>query len=145
MGGLIPALAFLLQGHEFHRLLVMVAFPLTTLHIGMLLALEFPDYASDLKLGRRPILIRVGWQRGMIIHNVLVLGSFVILGMAFIFGLPLRVGWPVFFVLPIGLFQIWMMNRIADGAKPNWNLLMLVAVSTFGLTTYLLTFAFWTH
>ena len=145
VGGMIPALAFLLQGHDFHRILVMVAFPLTTLHIGMLFALEFPDYASDLKQGKRPILVRVGWQRGMLIHNVLVLGSFVILGMAFVFGLPLRVGWPVFLVLPIGLFQVWMMNRIADGAKPNWNLLMLVAVSTFGLTAYILTFAFWTH
>jgi 1,4-dihydroxy-2-naphthoate octaprenyltransferase len=143
--GLIPASAFLLQGHVFHRLLIMVAFPLTTLHIGMLLALEFPDYASDLLQDKRSILVRVGWQRGMIMHNVLVLGSFVILGMAFVFGLPLRVGWPVFFVLPIGLFQVWIMNRIADGAKPNWNLLMLVATSTFGLAAYLLTFAFWTH
>jgi len=143
--GMVPALAFLLQGHDFHRLLVMVAFPLTTLHIGMLLALEFPDYASDIKQGKRPAIVRIGWQRGMIIHNILILVSFVILGMAFIFGLPLSVGWPVFFVLPIGLFQIWMMNRIADGAKPNWNLLVLVSISTFGLTTYLLTFAFWTH
>lgn len=143
--GLIPALAFLLQGHDIHRLLVMVAFPLTTLHIGMLLALEFPDYASDIKQGKRPVIVRIGWQRGMIVHNFLVLGSFVILGIAFVFGLPLSVGWPVIFVLPIGLFQIWMMNRIADGAKPNWNLLVLVAISTFGLTTYLLTFAFWTH
>jgi 1,4-dihydroxy-2-naphthoate octaprenyltransferase len=143
--GMFPALAFLLQGHDFHRLLIMVAFPLTTLHIAMLLALEFPDYASDLKQGKRPAIVRIGWQRGMIIHNILILVSFVILGAAFVFGLPLSVGWPVIFVLPIGLFQIWMMNRIADGAKPNWNLLVLVSISTFGLTTYLLTFAFWTH
>jgi 1,4-dihydroxy-2-naphthoate octaprenyltransferase len=145
IAGLVPALAYLLQGHDFHRLLLMVAFPLTTLHISMLLALEFPDYASDIKLGNRPILVRVGWQRGMLMHNLLVLGGFVILGMSFVFGLPLRVGWPVLFVLPIGLFQVWMMNRIADGAKPNWNLLVLIAISTFGLTAYLLTFAFWTH
>ncbi len=143
--GMIPALAFLLQGHDFHTLLVMVAFPLTTLHISMLLALEFPDYASDIKQGKRPAIVRIGWQRGMLIHNILILISFVILGMAFVFGLPLSVGWSVIFVLPIGLFQIWMMNRIADGAKPNWNLLILVSISTFGLTTYLLTFAFWTH
>jgi len=143
--GMVPALAFVLQGHDFHRLLVMVAFPLTTLHMGLLLALEFPDYASDIKQGKRPAIVRIGWQRGMLIHNILILVSFVFLGMAFVFGLPLSVGWPVIFVLPIGLFQIWMMNRIADGAKPNWNLLVLVAISTFGLTTYLLTFAFWTH
>jgi 1,4-dihydroxy-2-naphthoate octaprenyltransferase len=143
--GLIPAWAFLLQGHDFHRLLIMVAFPLTTLHLSMLLALEFPDYAIDIKQEKRPIIVRIGWQKGMLLHNMLILGSFAILGGAFIFGLPVRIGWPVIFVFPIGILQIWMMNRIADGAKPNWNLLVLIALTTFSLTTYLLTFAFWTH
>jgi 1,4-dihydroxy-2-naphthoate octaprenyltransferase len=123
----------------------MVAFPLTTLYIGMLLALELPDYASDMAQGKRPILVRIGWQRGMILHNLLILISFVILGMAFIFGLPLNVAWPVILVLPFGLFQIWQMNRIADGVKPNWNLLLLSAISTFSLAAYILTYAFWTH
>lgn len=145
MVGLIPALAYQLQGHDFHRLLLMSVFPLTTLYLGMLLAFEFPDYAADIKQGKKPIIVRIGWQRGMLLHNLLILGSFFILGLAFIFGLPLSIGWPVIFVLPVGIFQIWMMIRIADGAKPNWNLLVLVALSTFGLTTYLMTFAFWTH
>jgi 1,4-dihydroxy-2-naphthoate octaprenyltransferase len=144
-GGFVPALAFLLQGHDFHRILLMIAFPLTTLYIAMLLALEFPDYASDLVQAKRPILVRIGWQRGMIIHNVFILGSFVILGLAFVFGMPLEVAWPVFLAFPVGLVQIWIMNRIADGAKPNWNLLILVSISTFLLTAYLLTFAFWIH
>lgn len=143
--GFIPAMAFLLQGHSFHQILIMVSFPLTLLHISMLLALEFPDYASDLKHGNWPLLVRVGWQRGMLIHNILILASFAVLGIAFIFGLPFYVGWPVLLVFPVGLFQIWMMNRIADGAKPNWNLLLLVSISTYGLTAYILTFSFWTH
>lgn len=143
--GFIPAMAFLTQGHDFHRLLIMVSFPLTLLHISMLLALEFPDYASDIKQGKRPILVRIGWQRGMLIHNILILGGFAILGMAFALGLPLGVAWPVVFVVPVGLFQIWMMNRIGDGARPNWNLMLLISVSTFGLTAYILAFAFWTH
>jgi 1,4-dihydroxy-2-naphthoate octaprenyltransferase len=142
---LIPAMAFLLQRHDFHRLLFMAAFPLTLLHLSMLLALEFPDYASDLKGSSRPILVRIGWQRGMQFHNLLILGGFVLLGVAFAIGLPIRVVWPVVFVLPIGLYQIWIMNRLAEGARPNWNLLMLVAVTTFVLTAYILAFAFWTH
>jgi 1,4-dihydroxy-2-naphthoate octaprenyltransferase len=143
--GLIPALAFLMQGHDFHRLLIMVAFPLTLLHISMMLAYELPDYASDLQQGKKPILIRIGWQRGMQIHNLLILAGFAILGIAFALGLPLIIGWPVVFVLPIGSYQIWMMNRIADGARPNWNILLLIATATFGLTAYILAFAFWTH
>ncbi len=143
--GLIPALAFVLQGHDYHRILLMVAFPLMTLYIGMLLALELPDYASDIAQDKRPMLVRIGWQRGMMLHNLLILITFVIIGMAFIFGLPLYVAWPVILVLPFGIFQIWQMIRIADGVKPNWNLLVLSAISTFGLAAYILTYAFWTH
>jgi 1,4-dihydroxy-2-naphthoate octaprenyltransferase len=143
--GLIPAMAFLLQGHDFHRLLIMVSFPLTLLYLSMLVALEFPDYGSDLQYGKKPLLVRIGWQRGMLVHNLLILGGFLILGIAFALGFPLAVAWPVVFVLPIGLLQIFIMSRIADGAKPNWNLLLLVALSTFGLTAYILVFAFWTH
>lgn len=142
---LVPALAFLIQRPDFHQLLVMVVFPLTTLHIGMLLALELPDYASDISQGKRPLLIRLGWQRGMMLHNMLIILGFIILGMAFIFGLPLNVAWPVILVFPFAVFQIWQMNRIADGIKPNWNLLVLSAISTFGLAAYILTYAFWTH
>jgi 1,4-dihydroxy-2-naphthoate octaprenyltransferase len=142
---LIPALAFVFQGHDFHRLLIMVVFPLTTLHIAMLFALELPDYASDIAQGKQPILIRIGWQRGMTLHNLLILISFVIFGIAFVFGLPLSVAWPVILVLPFGLFEIWLMIRIAEGIKPNWNLLVLSALSTFTLAAYILTYAFWTH
>jgi 1,4-dihydroxy-2-naphthoate octaprenyltransferase len=145
ISGFIPAMAFVLQVHEMHRILIMVSFPLAILYLGMLLALEVPAYASDINHGRRPVMVRIGWQKGMMLHNILVLSSFAIFGVAFVFGLPLSVGWPVLIVLPVGIFQIWMMNRIADGAKPNWNLLILIAFSSFCLTTYLLTFSFWTY
>jgi 1,4-dihydroxy-2-naphthoate octaprenyltransferase len=143
--GLIPAIAFLMQGHDIHRLLAMVVFPLTTLYLSMLLALEFPDYASDIKQVKRSMLIRIGWQRGMLLHNGLILISFVMVAISFVLGLPLNVAWPIVLVIPVGLYQVWMMVRIADGAKPNWNLLILVSLSTFGLAAYILTFAFWTH
>ena len=143
--GMIPALAYLLQGHEIHRLLIMVSLPLAILFLGMLIALEFPSYASDIKLGNKPVLIRIGWQKGMLLHNILIFCSFLTFGIALILGMPLSIGWPVIFILPIGLLQIWMMNRIASGTKPNWNLLILIALSTFCLTVYLLTFSFWIH
>ena len=145
MAGMIPALAYLLQGHEMHRLLIMVSFPLVILYLSTIIALEFPSYASDIKHGNKTIPVRIGWQKGMLLHNLLILSSFFIFGIALVLGLPLSIGWPVIFVLPVGLFQIWMMNRIAAGAKPNWNLLALIALSSFCLTAYLLTFSFWIH
>jgi 1,4-dihydroxy-2-naphthoate polyprenyltransferase len=145
LANLVPALAFLLQAGELHRLLAMATFPLTALLLAMMLALELPTYAADLKYGRRNLMMRIGWQRGMLFHNYLVLGGFFLLGLALVFGLPVQIALPAFFTLPVAIFQVWMINRIADGAKPNWNLLMLTAMATFGLTAYLLAYSFWTH
>ena len=145
VANLVPTFAFLLQRGDLHRLLAMTTFPLTALHLAMMLAFEFPDYASDLKHDKRTLLVRIGWQRGMTLHNMLILTAFLLLGLAAAFGLPLAIALPPFLVLPLGLFQIWYMTRIAAGAKPHWKLLTLTAVSLFGLTAYLLAFAFWTR
>jgi 1,4-dihydroxy-2-naphthoate octaprenyltransferase len=142
--GLIPALAFTLQSGEIHRLVAMSTFPLILLYLAMLIAFGFPAYASDLKRERRTLLTRLGWQRAMAFHNLLILTAYVLLALAMFFNFPPSVGLPAFLSLPLGLFQIWYMTRIAAGAKPNWGLLGWMAIAVFGVTTYLLAFSFWT-
>lgn len=145
MANLIPALAFLLQAEEIHRLVAVSTFPLTTLHLAMLLAFQLPEYLQDIKRRRETVLVRLGWQRGMILHNLLVLSAFVLIGAAMLVILPPPVGMPAFFVFPLGLFQVWYMTRINAGARPIWRLLIFNAIFTFGLTAYLLAFGFWTR
>ena len=145
VANLVPALAFLLQYSELHRLLAMATFPLTALHLAMMLVFELPDYAVDIKYEKQTLLVRMGWERGMLMHNLLILMAYLILGLAVFLGLPLAIALPAFLSLPLGLFQIWMMNRIADGAKPNWQALTFTAAALLGVTTYLLLFTFWTR
>jgi len=139
----LPAYAFVLQTSEMHRLVAMSAFPLTVMHIAMLLTFELPDYANDIKFGKRTIMVRIGWRNGMILHNILILSAYLLLGLAAINGMPRFVWLPVLLTLPLGFFQIWQMRRIADGAKPNWTALTVVSMSLFGSMTYLMTFAYW--
>jgi hypothetical protein len=80
-----------------------------------------------------------------VMHNVLIMTGYLVLAVGIILGFPLRVALPGFLSLPLGLFQIWMLNRIAAGAKPNWKALTLNAASVLGLTVYLLAFTFWTR
>ncbi len=145
VANLVPAFGLLLQTGEFHRLLAMVTFPLTLLHLAMLLAFELPDYGNDLKHEKRTLLVRLGWRTGMLLHNILILLSFLFLGIAILQGLPTGIALPAFIALPLGLLQIWVMNRIGAGAKPNWTSLTLTAMTMFGLASYLLAFAFWTR
>ncbi len=139
----LPTFAYLLQVGELHRLLAMSTFPLTALHLAMLLAFELPDYGNDLRHNKRTLMVRIGWQTAMQIHNLLILVGYLLLALAAAFGLPLFIALPAFATLPVGLLQIWQMRRVADGAKPNWSALTLNALALFAGTAYLLTFAFW--
>jgi 1,4-dihydroxy-2-naphthoate octaprenyltransferase len=145
VSNLVPAFAFLLQSQEYHRLLAMSTFPLTALHLAMMITFELPDYATDIKYEKRTLLVRLGWQRGMVLHNLLILTSYILLVIALIYGMPLLIVLPAILLFPIGLFQIWSINRLANGAKPNWRLLTLIAVLLYSLTAYLLAFSYWTR
>ncbi len=145
IANLVPAFSLLLQAGELHRLLAMATFPLTLLHLAMLLAFELPDYGNDLKQEKRTLMVRLGWRLGMQLHNFLILVAFLLLAIAILLGLPASIALPVFIALPLGLLQIWVMNRIGAGARPNWTSLTLTALTMFGLASYLLAFAFWTR
>lgn len=138
-----PALGYKLLGGGSLHLLAMVTFPLTVLHLAMLLVFSLSTYANDLKYSRRTMMIRMGWQNGMLIHNLLILSAYLLLVLAINFGLPWMMGSPALFSLPLGIFQIWNINRIAAGGKPHWHMLNLMSGALFCITAYLLAFSFW--
>lgn len=145
LANLVPAFAYILQTGELHRLITMSTFPLTALMLAMMVAIEFPDYGIDLKYQKKTLLTRVGWENGMAMHHIFVLSAYIFLGLALMNGLPKSIAVPAFLSLPLGLWQIWYMRRIADGIKPNWTALTTSAVMLFALTSYLLAFSFWTR
>jgi 1,4-dihydroxy-2-naphthoate octaprenyltransferase len=145
IANLFPALAYLLQSGVLHRLLAMMTFPLTFLYLAAILAQSLPKYLDDLKHNRQTMLVRLGWQRGMNLHNLLIAGAYLLLAVSVIAGLPWRLAFPAFFALPVGIFQIWQMNSIAGGGKPRWRLLILTAVASIGLAAYFMNLALWTN
>lgn len=144
MTNVFPAIAFLLQTGMFHRLLAMMTFPLTLLYLAATLARSLQRYAEDIRLDHHTMLTRLGWQRGMNIHNVLIAAAYVLLAGAVINGLPSRLAIPAFLSMPVGLFQIWQMISIANGAKPRWRMLALTSSATVGLMAYFMNLALWT-
>jgi 1,4-dihydroxy-2-naphthoate octaprenyltransferase len=138
-----PALGFALQQGEYHRLVGIVSFPLTLLALAYFLVLDFPSFAADEKYDRRTLLRSMGWQRAIPLHHGLILGAYALLASALLFGLAWGLIWPSFLTLPFAILQIFWVRNISNGAKPIWNLLTVNALAVFGLTAYLLTFAFW--
>jgi len=145
VANVVPLFAFYLQTGDFHRLLPLSPFPLPALDLAMMLSFSFPDYAVDVKFDKKNLLVRMGWERTMVLHNSLVIGAFLLLILAIYFDLPPAIAFPAFLPFPLGLLQVWQMRRIAAGAKPDWRALALTAVALFASVTYMLTFAYWTR
>lgn len=144
LANLTPAFAFaLLSGEMDAHLLGLLTFPLTLLCLAMMMALSLEHYYRDLKQGHMTMMVRLGWQRGMLVHNILVPLAYLLLGISALMGLSWSVLWPAMLTLPIGAFQVWQMWQIGNGAPTRWPLLRLTAYATVGLTVYLLTFSLW--
>jgi 1,4-dihydroxy-2-naphthoate octaprenyltransferase len=142
---LFPGLAFLLQTGELHRLLAMITFPLLLIFLAARLALSLEKYPLNLKHGQKTMMLVLGWQRGMRLHNWLVPGAYMFMALAFVLGMPWSLTWPGLLSLPVGLFEIVQINQISAGIKPRWRLLNFTALALLGLTVYFVGLALWTR
>ena len=140
----IPSIGYILQSDITHRFLL-VTIPLTFLAFAYFIILDFPSFASDTKYNRSTLLTRLGWERVVPIHHFFVLLAylFFLVLTSPVFGLSLSLLWPAFLTLPFAIFQIFQLRNLALGARTNWNLLTVTALSVFGLTAYFLSLTFW--
>jgi 1,4-dihydroxy-2-naphthoate octaprenyltransferase len=138
-----PSIGFLLQAGTFHLLLNVSILPLTLLLLATFLVLDFPSYAEDLKYGRATLLIRLGWENALRLHQALLISAYVLLGVSALLGFSLALLAPGFLTIPFALLQWNFLRNIARGAKPIWGLLTANAVALFGLTAYFLALSFW--
>jgi 1,4-dihydroxy-2-naphthoate octaprenyltransferase len=121
----------------------MLTFPLTCLYLAAEIARSLQTFAEDIRLDRVTMLVRLGWQRGMTLHNILITAAYLLLALAVIFKLPWRLAFPVFLSLPVALFEIYQMTAIAAGAKPRWRLLAVTSAGLVGLAVYFMNLALW--
>lgn len=145
LGFLVPAFGFSLQTGGIHRLLSMTALPLVLAAIPVMLALTFPFFASDQKNKRLNMLQKLGWENSMVIHNTLILLAYLSLAGVIFLGYPRTIGLTAFLSFPSGLIQIWLMRRVADGAKPVWSAIRFNAISMIGLMILTFLYSFWTR
>jgi 1,4-dihydroxy-2-naphthoate octaprenyltransferase len=140
---LTPAIAFLLFVPEVHPFLIGFTFPLFLLGLAWLLATSFENYPEHLKYQHHNLLMRLTWQRAVLVHDGLLIAAYFFLAVLPFLGLPFRLVWPALLTLPLAAYQIFMLRNIAAGAKPIWTALNIAATAVFGLTAYLITITFW--
>jgi hypothetical protein len=142
---LFPAIAFLLQNSSLSGMVGMMTFPLTFVYLAMKVANSLEYFAYGVKHKSGSMLVLMGWQRAMSLHNLSILLGFLLVGGFVLLRVPWQVAWSIFLALPLGLLEIFQVQRIADGAKPHWWMLRLNALSTFAVMAYLTAVSLWVH
>jgi 1,4-dihydroxy-2-naphthoate octaprenyltransferase len=143
VGFLIPAFSFELQSGTLHRLITQTTLPIVLLIVPLLMALTFQGFSTDLKHNRENLLSKIGLQNSVVIHNSLILLAYLSLAGAMFLGLPRRVGLTAFYAFPLGMLQVWLINRIAIGSKPSWLAVRINGITMISLTIVLIIFSYW--
>jgi len=138
-----PAFAYLLQSQDIHRLLSLVVIGLVPAYLAYRLLVFIKGFGKDQKNETPSLVIVIGWEKAMIYHNALILLSYLLFALIALLGFPWFLLWPVFLTIPIGLVEIWLMERVRAGGKPLWRVMQIASLSTFFLPIILIGFAFW--
>lgn len=138
-----PAIAFFLQSDSSHRLLTLVVLGLVPAYLAYRMLIFLKDFSIDSRYENPSIVTRIGWQKAMTFHNAMILLTYLLFALTAVLGFPWFLLWPVFLSLPIGLLEIWLMERVRQGGKPLWLGMQIATACVFLIPVYLVGFAFW--
>jgi 1,4-dihydroxy-2-naphthoate octaprenyltransferase len=138
-----PTVAFFFQSQDLHRLLTLVVIGLVPAYLAYRLLVQLSHFSRDIKSGSHTVVTKIGWERAMVLHNALILLTYLLFALITLLGFPWFLLWPVFLSLPIGLLEIWLMERVRHGKKPLWRVMQIATAAVFLLPIYLISFAFW--
>ena len=126
-------------------ILFFLSLPLLFFYLASQTSLQFETYGEDLKKGQQALLVSIGWEHGMTLHHILVVLGYLGLGFYLYISGAWVIAWPVLLMMSVSLFEIWQLQRIAGGMRPNWGLLKATAITQYLGIVYILLFAFLTH
>jgi 1,4-dihydroxy-2-naphthoate octaprenyltransferase len=138
-----PAFAFFIQSEDFHRLLTLTVLPLIAAYLSYPLLLSLKWFGRDYQLEQKTFATLVGWERAMVYHNALILLAYLLFALIALLDFPWFLLWPVFLTLPIGLLEVWLMERVRRGKKPLWRIMQVATACVYFIPMYLIGFAFW--
>lgn len=143
VGNLVPGFAYFTQASDYSRNLLSVTLPLTLLILANRLAISLEGYGKDSGLFRKTMMESMEWRRGISFHNLIILVAFLLMVIFGIIGQPWKLTWPGLLVLPLGIYEIWQLWKISQGAKPNWKILKLTSYGMIYLAAYFISLTTW--
>jgi len=120
-----------------------ISLPIALTIFNVILLNEFPDYEADTAVGKRNLLVRLGWERGMRLFVMLSVAVWITVFASVYGGVPLKVLHvyvPVFFISLLSLFLIFRnWHQKAETLEILCGMNIAVNLGTTGAFIYALT------
>ena len=105
------ATAFYLQTGYIHPLIHWLSLPIALTIFNVILLNEFPDYAADLAVGKKNLLVRLGRKRGLLLYGATSVALWPAMGMAVRAGVSGKVWFIYLPTLILSALILWLIYR----------------------------------
>ena len=120
------------------HVLLTVAFFL--LYVSIRSSLFFEHFGVNQKSNERSLLDFIGWENGMRLQNASLVLAYLVFAFYFYRNGSLSQNIPTLLTSSFGIFTMYLLNRLARGMKPQWQVIKATAFIHFFSVCYLLIF-----
>ena len=133
---LVPLVGYTQQsGGQIHSGLLLACIPLVLVHMAMLIAFSIPDWQADRRVGKRTLVVRLGKEKVMILHNLLLVLALAACPVIGAWGVrAVRFAW---IALPLVLWQAATIYRYRSTPPPRYLWLTMRAIGLFAFCSFL--------
>ena len=110
------------------------------LYVATRTSLLFEDYGKEQRIGDKSLLDLISWESGIKLQNISLVAAYLIFFYYFFRNGSLGMNSPVLFTAIFGVFSMYLLNRMARGMKPHWQIIKATAFLHFFAVCYLLVF-----
>ena len=143
-GLVISPIMFLLgsaiQEYQFSYLLFLLWMPIFFLYGASAITLLFSDYDQNKTSRNSSFITSVGWEKALKFHHGLILLTYISLLIYLATSNTWSRNWPTLLLGLISGAEVFFLQQIAGGMRPNWQLLRTLAIVQFFSLIYLLAY-----
>ena len=143
-GLVVSPLVFLLgsaiQEYQFSYLILLLWMPLFFLFAASAIALLFSEYDQNSSMRNNSFIASVGWEKALRFHHVLIALTYVALLVYLTTSNTWSRNWPALLLSLVSGAEVFFLEQMAKGMRPNWQLIRALAIVQFFSLIYLLTY-----
>ncbi len=143
-GLMVSPLMFLLgsaiQEYQFSYLLFLLWMPVFFIYGTSAITLLFSEYDQNTSTRSNSFIASVGWEKALKFHHVLAMMTYVSLLAYVATSNTWSRNWPALLLGLVSGAEVFFLEQMARGMRPNWQLLKALAIVQFFSLIYLLAY-----